>query len=448
MNELQIMKKVFLFLFFFNLYFQLNGQLITIQSKITDENSFSISDFTIFVNKHEIIPDLINDLILFKVHLGDTITIKHFEYYPLTFITPARLTSDTLKQIFTLTSKDRMIDEVTITARFTKEKYKKIAGKFNENILDYIINPTTNTITSIYDYKHEYYLGYTNDSITKTHLLTIHPESLYLDCMGNIYILTKDSVYQIYISDLTDYTTISYMTLNQFNYSIKNLIYKDKQTLFYEKKSDYNQRYTVLKQYTKSYQTCIYSTFDLSSFNLSRKDFMDLLYLYHTSVDEKDNIIRTGKWDGDFTQLAINKEIDLELAHYKNTFAKAHVDSYAFGMIKSLCIINVNQNQLIKINYDSDFKTITPIDLRSLNNINILYDYYFDNLHILASFKGSKTVFYLNEKSGILTKIGDFNGIYAPTKIKVYGNTVYYLKRNDSGFNKLYKLNPFPLSSK
>lgn len=435
------MYKAALILLIFVVSFQSNGQTITVQSKILDESSFPVIDYTIFINRKEIIPEVKGEFIHFTAQLGDTIMIKQYEYDPLTHILPARITSDTLKQLFILIFKDRLIDEVIITARFNSDKSKKIAGKFNENILDYIINPIANSITSIYSYKDQYYLGYFNDSVIKNYPLTVHPESLFLDCSGNTFILTKDSAYQIYVSNQTEYVTIASMTLNIFNYTIKNLVYKTDKNLYYEKISDYNQRYIVSKQYDKSYQKYIYSTFDLTSYNLSRKDFMDLLYLYHTSVEENENIIRLGKWDGDLTQLAINKEIDIQLAHYKNTFAKAHVESYAFGMINHLCIINLNQNQLIKINYESDFKTITPIDVRALKNIKILYDYYFDKLYILASCQGSKTVFQLNEKSGILTKLGNFEGIYAPTNIKVYGNTIYYLKRNDAGFNKLYKLN-------
>ena len=416
------------------------SQIVVLQSKIINESGFDLIDFTIYQNTTEINPSKVNQFITFPVKLGDTITIKHSYYENGIYIVPSRTNEDTLKHIFLLFENSNSIDEVVISAKYNHERQKKIAGKFDENIIDYIVNPTSNTLITIKSYKKEYFIDFKNDTIFKTHKLTFKPTSIELDCVGNIHILTLDSAFQIYFTENFEIQFITTTSKKIYNSAISKLVSMNENVVYYQRNMFENTRYVLTKQPKDDLKTELYATSDESTYSIPKQKHIEIISEYYSTVEDSNNIIRLGTWDGDYSLLAINESIDEKISLCKNTFIKPVVSCYSFGMLEYICTINLNQKILLKIDYENEYKTVLPIDIKNLKNIILSYDYFYDKVYIICSNGKTKMIFSLNEKTGNIQKTGDFEGIVFANHIKIYGDAFYYLKRNDAGFNKLYKV--------
>lgn len=232
------MKFAFLFLLFnFSLAFSQELKLT-----VVDEDGAVLSNFLLTKNSEN--QQLVSkEEFVLKVKLGDTVLVKKTGYNDSKYVVASN--EKILHHIFVLETKYQALDEVTLKY----EKYKKVAGEENENILDYIYYPAEKRLLLIKSLKRKYYLEQQTTSGKKSYELHFKPQSLHLDILGNTHIISKDSAYQIWVRDSLAF--VSVISNNLFDKMVKNLVYKGSDFVYYENKLNFNQRYTLNQNRTR-----------------------------------------------------------------------------------------------------------------------------------------------------------------------------------------------------
>lgn len=407
----------------------------TLKTNIYTEEGLQIFDCNLFINKTKISPAIENNFYYIKVKEGDLFTIKHSNFEIENYSIPSIQKNDTITHQFILHEKAKLLEEVVVVGK----RNVQFAGEFNENILDYLIEPTKKCMLLIKSIKNDYYLEFKNDTISRNYLLNIYPESLQLDFMGNIQLLSKDSAYQIWISKSQEIEFIDIISLKQYNKKIKPCIAKRNTNLFKEKILSQNQEYEVTFSNNLVTDSIIHHVCDTISATVAQEGYNEIIQLYNNTVPPETNLISLGIWDGNLSQLGETNVIVAKISWQK--VRSKPISCNAFGMLDYICVVNIYDSVLSKINYDGNLINIVSFDTKELKNIKIIYDYFYDKIYLTAICNKERLVYSVDEKTGNKKKVGNLNGHIIPSNIKIIGDYIYFIRRNEAGYNKLYRKN-------
>ncbi|MES2590076.1 MAG: hypothetical protein V4622_13940, partial [Bacteroidota bacterium] len=352
------------FLIFLIVFF--NGNLFSQSLKITviDEKGVFLENCKIYKNKIEISPELKENYFLLKVKFNDTITINCHQFKGENFVVP-KVENEELFHVVELKRIFQELDEVTITS----EKYKKMAGEKNENILDYLFYPKENTFVFIKSIKNNYFLEIKTESSSKEILLNFHPEELFLDCLGNTHILSKDSAYQIWFADSLKY--VSTISKKMFDTNLKTLVAKTEKSIFYEKITQHNQLYNLTKSTQEVSDSAVCTIFDKVAYKVARSEYNEIIGMYYFMASEVQNIIEAGIWDGDVVKLGIHYKIVEKIGWYLNVRAKPILCS-SYGMLDKICLVNLVENEIFNIDYSGNSIKKIPFSSSNLKNKKVI----------------------------------------------------------------------------
>jgi hypothetical protein len=422
------MKFAFLFLLFnFSLAFSQELKLT-----VVDEDGAVLSNFLLSKNSEN--QRLVSkEEFVLKVKLGDTVLVKKTGYNESKYVVASNEKS--LRHIFVLETKYNELDEVTLKY----EKYKKVAGEENENILDYIFYPAEKRLLLIKSLKRKYYLEQETNSGKKSYELHFKPQSLHLDALGNMHIISKDSAYQIWVRDSLVF--VSVISNNLFDKMVKNLVYKGSDFVYYENKLNFNQRYTLTKIGQDNKMIEVANVFDETAHKTAQSEYNSIISTYHRKAQETENVITNGNWDGDVMKLTC---VDCDSIVFMTTwFLKIRskpIACYAFGRMDNIEILNLYNSSIETFDFNGRLLKERKISLPVMKIETPIYDFFYDEIYLSGIFNNEKSIFSVNKsdyKIELIAKIGDQD----PTKIKVIGNEIYFLQRNNAGFNKLIKMN-------
>jgi hypothetical protein len=422
------MKFVFLILSF-NITFAFSQEL---KLTVVDEDGLVLSSF--FISKNSENQQLIRkEEFVLKVKLGDTVLVKKTGYYDSKYVVESN--EKILHHIFVLETKYQELDEVTLKY----EKYKKVAGEENENILDYIFYPIEKRLLLIKSLKRKYYLEQHTTSGTKSYELHFRPQSLHLDVLGNTHIISKDSSYQIWVRDSLEFVAVISNYL--FDKMVKNLVYKGSDFVYYENKSNFNQRYTLTKIGQDNRIIEVTSVFDETAHKTAQNEYNSIITTYHRKAKETENVITNGIWDGDVMKLTC---VDCDTIVFMTTwFLKIRskpIECYAFSRMDNIEILNLYNSSIEKFDFNGRLLKESKLSLPTMKIETPIYDFFYDEIYLSGIFNNEKSIFSVNKSDNKIELIAKIGG-QDPTKIKVIGNEIYFLQRNNSGFNKLIKMN-------
>lgn len=403
----------------------------TIKIKVVDEDNEIIHNCHFFAKNIELNGVYINDFYIFNVNIGDTLTLKHVNYVSEDYLIP-QLYIDTLFHEFVLRQKFQDIDEVKILGT----KYQKIAGEMDENILDYLIYPFEKSILFVKSIKNQYFLVLENNLKSTTTKLDSRPQYLFLDCMGNTHLVAKDSVYQLWLTDTIKY--VSVISKNIFESNLKNLVSKTENDLYMEEITLHNQNYTINKKSKDTKGKIIYNSFDKIAFKVAKSEYNAIIRKYYEVTPIGNNLIENGIWDGDVIKLGDTYLLNQMITWYLKIRAKP-IECSSYGMIDNIVTINFFEDSIIKLDYNAELVSKSKLNAYDLKNKVVIFDYFYNNLYIKGNIDNNLNLYKVNTDSGNKTKISDFEGVN-PTKLKVVGNEIYFLDRNDAGYNKLFKM--------
>ena len=415
-------------IFYFSSYSQ------TLKTAVYTEDGLQITDCQFYINKTKTTPEFKAYFYYLNLKEGDMLTLKKEHFDILNYDFPAISKNDTLTHLFILHDQSQKIEEFTIVGK----KNNQFAGDLNENLLDYIIDPTKNCMIIIKSIKNNYYLEYKDDTISRNYLLNIHPESLQLDFMGNIQLLSSDSSYQVWITQNQEIEFIDVLPLKEYNLKIKPNLAKRADLLFSEEKTYQNQEYHINLSDKSNLDSIIYKVIDKEAAKVAEKEYNEIIQLYNQSVPKEINLIELGIWDGNMNQLTETAQIIAKISWHKRLSKPINCSS--FGMLDYICFLNLFDSVITKIDYSGNLIDTIPIDIKGLKNIQTTYDYFYDKIFIIATtIEKERIVYLIDEKTGALKKVGNLNGNVFPSKVKIAGNYIYFIRRNEAGYNKLYR---------
>jgi len=422
------MKFVFLILLF-NFTFVFSQEL---KLTVVDEDSLVLTNFLLSVNSEK--QQLISkEEYILKVNLGDTIIVKKTGYNDSKYVVESN--EKILHHIFVLETKYQELDEVTLKY----ERYKKVAGEENENILDYIYYPTEERLLIIKSLKRKYYLEQQTTSGTKSYELHFRPQSLHLDVLGNTHIISKDSSYQIWVRDSLVF--VSVLSNNLFDKMVKNLVYKGSDFVYYENKSNFSQRYTLTKIGQDNKIIEVANVFDEIAYKTAQSEYNSIISTYHRKAKATENVITNGIWDGDVMKLTcVNCDTIVFMTTWFLKIRSKPIECYAYGRMNNIEILNLYNSSIDKFDFNGRLLEQHKISIPTSQLDIPIYDFFYDELYLTSKQHKEKSIYLVNNSDDRIELIAKIDG-QEPTKIKIVGNQIYFLQRNDAGFNKLFKMN-------
>jgi hypothetical protein len=106
-------------------------------------------------------------------------------------------------------------------------------------------------------------------------------------------------------------------------------------------------------------------------------------------------------------------------------------------MMDNIVTLDLFNRYIFKINYEGKIQNKLPLNISKKGNEIVYYDYFFDNIYLYSVSVSDKVLYKIDVSRGELESVCIFNGAN-PQNIKVIGNKVYFLSREESGYNKLY----------
>ena len=408
-------------------YFMFFGQTLIITAK--DEQGQLVNGFSVFKNSFFIgkTTEFTYPLV-YKMY--DTITIKKDgmvsdEFVALTLV-------DSLTHIFSLIPNIRDKEEVLVKY----EKYNRIAGGLNENVIDYFYYPDRDVLMILKSLNGAYYIEKKTAKGSSNYPLAFKPQSLFLDALGNTHILSIDTAYQIWLEDSLLY--VSKLSRTLFDVKIKPLIAKNTKYVFYDNYSDFNQCYVLSKTDTANKVSLVYKSLNKEASMAAKDEYNEIVNLYNKETAPINNVILNGTWDGNMVSLGETWQLIQKIAWFIHV-RSLPIKCYSFGMNDCLVIVNFYEGEVRKFDWAGAPIDSVDIDSKRLKNIEIHYDFFYDSIYVYGVDNNAKEIFHLNVDTGKLNLIGNLNQI-EPTQIKIIGNYAYFLSRNETGFNKLYKM--------
>jgi hypothetical protein len=424
MNYTKILILIFAFLISGNLISQI------IEIKVRNENNVNVADFSIFLNSHFVVISEGFKYTL-KANEFDSIWVKKDNLVTDFYIVENR--ADTVKVEFNLHPKIKEIEEVTVVY----EKYKKVAGETNENVIDYIVFPQDQSILIIKSFKSEYYLELISEINFIEQKLNFKPERLFLDIFGNSHVLSKDSAYQLVMD--SSFIFISKISKKLFIDKIQPLVYKSAENIFYENLTLHNKCYLLTMTDTLNHVKVVKKIYDKIGYKVAEQEYNKIISSYFKEVPEERNIILNGIWNGDLINLAESSDLVAMITWYLN-ISNNEIACSSFGQINDITTVNLMEKSLTKYNHNGVFINEIPLKVENLKNEKLIYDFFYDKIYLFGAQNNSKILFIIDDKIGEAIPIVKLNNIQ-PDKIKVLDNKVYFLIKNKAGFSKLFFAN-------
>jgi hypothetical protein len=416
----------------FILTFSISGNLISqiIEIKVRDDSNANLSDYSIYLNS-QIFGISEGYKYVLKVNNLDSIWIEKDNLISDIYI--VQLKEDTIKVELNLHPKPQEIEEVKVIY----EKYKKIAGRNNENVLDYLVFPENQSILIIRSLKSNYYLEFISGINFIEQKLDFKPERLFLDIFGNSHVLSKDTAYQVLIEN--QFIFISKISKKLFYEKIQPLVYKSDDNIFYEKLTMHNKCYSLTKTDTMNNVNIINKTYDKIGFKVAERDYRNIITTYFNEVPEERNIISNGIWNGDLINLAESSELVALISWYLS-ISSNEIACSSIGQINTITTINLMDKSIIKYNHSGVFLNEIPLKIENLKTEKLIYDFFYDKIYLFGIQNNSKILFFIDDKIGEAIPVAELNNIQ-PDNIKILNNKIYFLIKNEAGFSKLFFTN-------
>jgi hypothetical protein len=328
------------------------------------------------------------------------------------------------KDTFFISPKNISLKEIEI-----QRKPKKILNeKSNESILDFdLLNKDVILLTAGMDHN---YLRLIDDSGNKISNMAVdkNTESLKHDCLTNLQLFNKDSVWQIFydyeklnLLNACSKQTYSRVLENcvcscDHNYYFKTMEYRNlRANYFYYNEFEKRKRHELIQFKDSSKMRRFALDYDLNYFLEQRRKFG----LYPESVD------------------SIKAKIEMYRAALPLDWSYSHwLGSVETEMIKTdsgLYLLNFTDTSIFQVNKNNEVKFVSR--LNCLHYKDLIHKVYLDaenNETYVISFSGSNLTFIkFNLASGKeISQTSIPNIPYLPKKIIVHSHEAYYIEKN------------------
>jgi len=236
------------------------------------------------------------------------------------------------------------------------------------------------------------------------------PTGLFLDCLGYLHILSKDSIYQVYLGRDSIQLTHRY-SLDRFHDRLENCVASSDNYLYFKKKSPDKLRVDFIKIDRKTHKKeYIASAQDDVMLNVLRDNPADYYYLLNESIPD-------------------GRESFVDYAWVRKILYKPNA-AVMVRLGDSLCVFNTANGSLEIYNLDGQLfsEGVIPLALRDQRIWS--KEIYVDSKTglVYTSFlkNGVATLFWIDVSSYVRYRVMDISHPF-PEKIRVHGDYLFYM---------------------
>lgn len=299
------------------------------------------------------------------------------------------------------------------------ERIKKVSVKTMDNILDYH-SIGENTLLILKKSKNYYQLTIEGiDTIYKTfEISSFKPKSIFQDVFGNLHLICKDSIRQIYIDSLlfVPYT----ISRSDFEGIIKRLLLVSDSIAYKYAFFNYNKKYQI----RNTYNDVLYEAYDQKS-----EEFITAFLNQKpmTTLRKNVSLLRIPRDQFGYRTLylqVLNRDLQVQ----------------TFAVNNLLITFNLYNDTLIV--HKTPSKVIFKKGLKSLVNKStkkIILDKVNNEFYAYSIKNGIVTLDKIDLQSGTSIESYKLSGISFPENLKIIDGWAYYLKSNKKGIHGLYR---------
>jgi hypothetical protein len=329
------------------------------------------------------------------------------------------------------------------TVEVTSERIRPVAVKYNHHILDYIFSGRDQFLVLKKIKKRRFLCVDGLDTTFAQFPVEVKVNRIKVDCQQNIFLIGKDSAYQIYVDNNIRY--ISAISIKNYKKVIEPCI-TEEMGLFYA--SEYRNHNKTLVFYSTykdgSRMKEILRVEDEEYRKTAELEFREILGMYNAATPEHENVIKHNSWDGDVYSLInihTGRAFFEKVAFFKQQIAREIVCPKFLDAEKNIIVFD-HINDLILSLKEEAIITADFFDFHysKYYSDEILQDKVREKYYAVFNQRGNLQLHEIDITTGE-TKVALYlEEIAFPELIKVNNGYLYFVKFQGTGFAKLYRV--------
>jgi hypothetical protein len=266
------------------------------------------------------------------------------------------------------------------------------------------------------------------DTIARSGILSFTPISLFKDCLGNLQVIGKDSVYQVFLKDNQILMTHP-VSLGKFNEVLSNCVASTKQVLYFKTMIILGQGaiYYSINRISKEKKILSKVTNDYN-LKMLRRNTGDVGFLAQTlpgggSVDPSMMV------SGSSVSLALDREA-FDKWNWVHKVVYRPMKSALYKIGDYICIFDIPKKEVEFYDPDGNFSFKLRINIEVIKDgewsENIYLDETQSKVYTTFSKSSGPALYRIDLNTGDLHKILNIRHPF-PQKIKIYKDKLYYL---------------------
>lgn len=325
----------------------------------------------------------------------------------------------------------------------TSERIKPVAVKYNEHILDYIFSGRDQFLVLKKINRKRYLCVDGLDTTFAQFPVDVKVDRIQVDCQQNIFLMGKDSAYQIYIDNNIRY--ISTISVKEYDKFIAPCVTEDFGRFYSFEYRNHNK--TVVFYSTDQDGTMpkeLLSIEDEEYRKAAEQEFRILVGMYGAVTPEYANVIKHNQWDGDVYSL-INEFTDREffdqIAFFKQQIAREIVCPKFVDAQRRIIIFDHINDHIVSLKDDA----IITADFFDFHYSKyyadeILQDKMKQKYYAVYNQRGNLQLHEIDLETGESKLALYLEEIAFPELAKVNNGYLYFVKYQGTGFAKLFRV--------
>ncbi|MBN4072407.1 carboxypeptidase-like regulatory domain-containing protein [Crocinitomix catalasitica] len=325
----------------------------------------------------------------------------------------------------------------------TSERIKPVAVKYNHHILDYIFSGRDQFLV-LKKIKRKRFLCVDGlDTTFAQFAVDVRVNRITVDCQQNIFLIGKDSAYQIYVENRINY--ISSISAKEYKKVIEPCIHEEMGRFYVSEYRHHNKTVVFYSTYKDgSSQKELLRIEDGEYRKTAEIEFREIMSLYSASTPESENIIQNGLWGGDVYELInvyTSRTFFDKVAFFKQQIAREIVCPRFLDADKNIIIFDHINDHILSLKDEAiilaDF---FDFHYSKYYADEILQDKVKSKYYAVFNQRGNLEIREIDTKSGETKVALKLDEIGFPELIKVNNGYLYFVKFQGTGFAKLYRV--------
>jgi len=372
----------------------------------------------------------------FKRHNKGSITFTYIGYNNYEVTPDFSQGNDTLQLFIKLKPSATSL----IPFEVSSNRIKTILNANAVNVIDY--KPFSKFTLILNTHKGDRLLSFSvNNEITKEYdISAIKAKSIFEDCFGYLHLLTKDTAYQIEITDAS-VEIIGKIDLNTFQSTLMPCIGDFRSGMVFGNYTNHQKKYTLTYiDKTDKTKKPFYYSWDKVGEKVARQAYNQIIGYYYAIIDDEEkNIIELGVWNGNVIALAENSDINSMISWYLKFEAKP-LNIYTHRTPSNIVSFDLYKDSVFIFNYEGLLISSLPYNNSELlGKSSVVIDPYRNTFYSICEIDAVFHVYEFDIKTGRHILVMVLDDAAHSKNVRIFDGWLYFIKR-DGNYYRLYKV--------